>query len=391
MNNLAKYFSYQKLKSPPYKILFLNNAYFLQNETIHLLKKLGHKVFDLKIQSDPKIMLNFMLKSCVEFKPDFIMGMNHLGFDDAGKTSQILNELNIPVVFWYLDDFRFIIKKNINLAKPNTLIFTFETNNQSALKNMGFEHVHFLPTATPLNLQSDFSNKKFSYLNNAITFVGNTFEKTKNTWQKAEYTKYLENLDRENLDIDNESIIDFISKHQSSLFKENYELLHYAGYVTAHLTQKHRMNIIESINNISNEVHIFGDEKWKDFDLNFIWHPPVHNLKIAPSVYFESGINLNISSLQLETAVNLRVFDVPAAGGFLITDWKENLDSLFDVKKDLVVFRSDEELKDKILFYSKNKNLKDKIINSARERIIREHLLEHRIQKMIQIIEKTFQ
>ena len=39
-----------------------------------------------------------------------------------------------------------------------------------------------------------------------------------------------------------------------------------------------------------------------------------------PAVYADSKINLNITSAQLETSVNNRVFDVAATGAFLLTD-----------------------------------------------------------------------
>ncbi|MCK5074896.1 MAG: glycosyltransferase family 1 protein, partial [Calditrichia bacterium] len=78
-----------------------------------------------------------------------------------------------------------------------------------------------------------------------------------------------------------------------------------------------------------------------------------------------------------------RVFDVPAAGGFVLTDWKESLTDLFDVENELATFKSIEEMNDKISFYYNNPDLRKKIMGNARERVINEHLIHHRMEFML--------
>jgi len=66
--------------------------------------------------------------------------------------------------------------------------------------------------------------------------------------------------------------------------------------------------------------------------------------------YAGSKINLNITSLQFDEAVINRVVDASAAGGFVLTDWKEGLAELTDVAEQ-VSYRSIEELNHKIGYY----------------------------------------
>lgn len=68
------------------------------------------------------------------------------------------------------------------------------------------------------------------------------------------------------------------------------------------------------------------------------------------TIYHQSKINLNITSTQFDHAVNNRVVDVAAIGGFILTDWKSDLPRLTQVSE-AISYRSLEELNDKIAYY----------------------------------------
>ena len=109
---------------------------------------------------------------------------------------------------------------------------------------------------------------------------------------------------------------------------------------------------------------------------------------MAPRLQRMAMINLCLSSQQLNNAVSLRAYEVPASGGFLLTDWKADLEHLF-APDEIVTFRSVEEMNDKIAFYEKHPDKRLPIIRKARERVAKEHLVIHRIQKMLEILSKT--
>ena len=383
MSQLKEYFNYRKFAAGQKRILFLDKGYFLQQESMACLREMGHVVYPLKVADEAKVMLERLLKSCVEFKPDAILGMNHFGLDAQGKISALLNELNIPVIFWYLDDFRFIIQQAEHLTRPNVLLFTFEKEDVPELKELGFEHVFYLPTASALDLNKNYRNTEFSYLREAVSYVGSSFEPTKKQWLRPGYEEKLAQLNlAQYFAQQGLSVVDFVLREQAHLFRSKDEVYHYAGYVSAQATQDYRVRILK---NVSHEnVHIFGDDKWRDLGLAAQVHPAVHNLQAAPSVFANSQINLNISSCQLKSGVNLRLYDIPAAGGFLLTDWKESVSGLFELDKEVVVYRSVEELNELIVFYSRHPEQRNKIIKNAGERIAAEHLLRHRLQAILE-------
>jgi len=79
-------------------------------------------------------------------------------------------------------------------------------------------------------------------------------------------------------------------------------------------------------------------------------HPATASVAASAAVYRSSLISLNITALQFDQAVSNRVLDVAAAGGFPLTDWKEDLGAITAVAE-AISFRSLEELHHKIDYY----------------------------------------
>jgi spore maturation protein CgeB len=92
----------------------------------------------------------------------------------------------------------------------------------------------------------------------------------------------------------------------------------------------------------------------------------------------------------MRDAVNQRVFDCPAAGGFLITDDQPDLHELFDAEKEVVTYTSLPELHDKISYYLKHPEERAAITRKARERVLTEHTHRHRLQALEAFLKPRF-
>lgn len=80
-------------------------------------------------------------------------------------------------------------------------------------------------------------------------------------------------------------------------------------------------------------------------------HAATTSVAASAAVYRSSLISLNITALQFDQAVSNRILDVAAAGGFPLTDWKEELGAITGVAE-AISYRSLEELRHKIDYYS---------------------------------------
>lgn len=83
---------------------------------------------------------------------------------------------------------------------------------------------------------------------------------------------------------------------------------------------------------------------------NLIYHPPTNTDQQLQNIYITSKININITSLQFDSAVINRVLDAAGSGGFVLTDHRSELDHLTAMAPE-ISYSSPEELAFKIDYY----------------------------------------
>jgi spore maturation protein CgeB len=92
----------------------------------------------------------------------------------------------------------------------------------------------------------------------------------------------------------------------------------------------------------------------------------------------------------MSRAVNQRVFDVPACGAFLLTDYQESLDELFEIGKELVVYRHKDEIPEIVRYYLKNPEQRKTIAMKGRQRVLKEHTYKHRLNELINYMKDRY-
>jgi len=128
-----------------------------------------------------------------------------------------------------------------------------------------------------------------------------------------------------------------------------------------------RGEIIKRVDNANVSI-IGGDPAYKlgkDRNLkieneNIRYYPPQIDNGFVQKIYQNSQINLNITSLQFDDAVNNRVIDIAAVGGFVLTDWRSDLENLTGVHRE-ISYKSIEELNEKIAYYSHPDHYQERI------------------------------
>jgi spore maturation protein CgeB len=84
--------------------------------------------------------------------------------------------------------------------------------------------------------------------------------------------------------------------------------------------------------------------------------------------------------------VNKRLFEVTGCGGFLITDWRPVLPELFEPEREVVTFRSRQELKEKVDYYLAHPEERQEIADRGYARAHGEHTYEKRLGRMLEIV-----
>ena len=79
-----------------------------------------------------------------------------------------------------------------------------------------------------------------------------------------------------------------------------------------------------------------------------------------------------------------RNFEIPACGGFLLTDHAENLEDYFTPGKEIGVFEDEDDLVAKIRHYLARESARAQIAEAGRQRTLREHTYERRFNALFE-------
>jgi len=105
----------------------------------------------------------------------------------------------------------------------------------------------------------------------------------------------------------------------------------------------------------------------------------------TPLVYAASAINLHINHPQIVNGVPIRIYDVLACGGFLLAEYRPILEEQFAIERDLDVFRTPQELQEKIEYYSHRKDLRREIADHGKQTVLASHTYRHRIKELLRM------
>jgi|GEM_PF-5835565 len=151
-----------------------------------------------------------------------------------------------------------------------------------------------------------------------------------------------------------------------------------------------RMRILQSIAAAGVAVDVFGDERWKEAESPLIrYHGPASNRVDCPEIYSRSRINLNITSEQLITSIPVRVFDVLACGGFLLSDFRPDMADLFEMGKELAVVKEDSRMADAVRYYLDSPAERDRFRAAGRVKVLDRYTFNEVLPGMIESAMKS--
>jgi spore maturation protein CgeB len=106
----------------------------------------------------------------------------------------------------------------------------------------------------------------------------------------------------------------------------------------------------------------------------------------------KAKINLNVhAGVAGDYAANMRLFEATGVGSCLITDWKKNINTLYEPDKEVVVFKTKDEFLEKIKWLLSHPRERAEIAKLGQERTLRDHNLKNRLIIMDQTIKRLLQ
>jgi len=102
-----------------------------------------------------------------------------------------------------------------------------------------------------------------------------------------------------------------------------------------------------------------------------------------PQIMRKSIISLNFANSRGQNQIKARTFEVPGAGGFLLTEYAPGLEKFYSIGNEIAVFSRKEELVEKINYYLSHPDKRDAIAKAGFQRSTRDHTYEIRMKEVL--------
>ncbi|WP_206810943.1 glycosyltransferase family protein [Paradesulfitobacterium ferrireducens] len=350
----------------------------------------GHRVLVLNIQNtfDEESLAQIM-----DFQPDVILGY---GFNAILKyrDGYLFRMLNIPVVALHYDNPCMSLTDDMSnefQSYPDYYFhFIWDYSFIDLFKEKGIKNCYKTLLATDPDKFYPLKERTFE---SSLAFVGNIsleWPQSKNIKTIADFIdtvilNKIQTLDLPVLDIVRKLIEDQEFKSIKQIFHNQpykfwshvYYLVHVKGSA---IMRKYILDCIEGL-----DIHVYGASNWNKSNLFF--HDKVPYGRELSKVYQKYALNLNISSLQLETSVNNRVFDVFASKSFLLSDYRKDMETIFPDHWRYITYRSPEELGEKGDYYLTHESERKELTDELYHIVINHHTYKLRAAEITGTIE----
>lgn len=383
------------------RILLITSKYFLMGEIMRACQSLDIDFRLITVGDEELAREDFvqeLLEAAVTFQPDCCLTLNHMGVDREGVLMDLLGRLQLPMASWFLDNPHLIVHLYASCVTPWCAIFTYDADNVPTLKAAGFEHVRYLPLGTDPDRfnPANISLPAPASWNADVSFVGNSMLlKMAARLRKARLPRPLllsfNPVSRAFSRSGMFSVVNFLSREFPEVYAEycrlpdNEAKLAYETAVTWRATGLYRKDCVSRL--MPFRPVLVGDPGWKTEFRNSPVQPvyldPISYYDGLPRFYVHSRVNFNCTSLQMKGAVNQRVFDVPASGAFVLSDWRPQMENLFE-PHELACYRHQEEIGEMVGHYLRHGRERRKIVENGRRRVLACHTWGRRLGKLLE-------
>lgn len=293
-----------------------------------------------------------------------------------------------------------------SVFRPCNYIFTFDKTNFIEFRQMGVEHIWYLPLAVDVNRLDavmEQANDVQKYRGD-VAFVGSLYER--NSYDKLkhrlpEYLRgYFDAVMEAQLNIRGANIVEpMLTSDILEQLQEYFQLEKSDGsfsdlgliFQTTVLGFKiaeieRRRALIELSKHY--RVNVYSNSDVSDL-FRIQYCGSVDYWSEMPKVFRASKINLNFTIPNIKSGIPLRIWDVLGSGGFLLTNYQAEIPYYFEEGKDLVCFDGTDDLSEKVRYYLEHEEERREIAQNGYWKVKEKHGYIERIRAMLAQIEQA--
>jgi len=348
------------------KVLYIDLDQIIKNDILWGLIELGIDVYRLNLLAPVEgisyDVVSKIEKELVEY--NIVITQNF-----SASVAEACHRKCIPYIAWVYDSPQ--VETYSNEAKyDESYIFMFDKKGAQRLVETGISKVYHRPLAANLALASgvNITDEDLRKYEADVSFVGKIYsndfyEELYNAIPSVMKEHFNSIIDNNIERWDGNSIYNHLSKQEvdalynimdkSGLDRINMpiQLLIETLIFPKEIAGKERIKLINEAAKICNMAMYTYDPQNYSGIIKARLFGPVDMESDMYKVFYASKINLNTTLRSIETGIPQRIFDIMSVGGFVLSNWQEEIEELFDVDKEIVVFHSVDEYVDKIKYY----------------------------------------
>ncbi len=390
-------------------LLFYRYGSICEPDILEIFQKMNLQVIECNIEIKEKHLaasqkVNALLPLFSAQTIHFVFSINYFP-----HLSELCERLCIPYVCWSVDCPVLELFSNTIHNKHN-YIFLFDYAQYLRFHSENPEHIFYLPLATNVtrwdNVLNDLTQEDYQQYSSDISFVGSLYHEksplsTLNSditideyWQgyfkgitEAQLITYGYNfledaISNECVQYLKQTFPTFYAPNDTFTSTDSYVAAHYyLGMHVAELERVRTLNRLAENHNVS--IYTRSNTsllKRVDCRGGVTTHVQM------PKIFHLSKINLNITMRPIQTGLSLRIWDILGCGGFLLSNYQQELPEYFVIGKELDCYENMDELKEKVEFYLSHEDIRKEIAHKGYEKVKAMHTYEVRIASILKTI-----
>jgi spore maturation protein CgeB len=383
---------YPRFRGTP-RVLVFRAKYLVIGDVLDAARDLGWAVAELPVKirgEGEKKLVAELLTALVAHRPDFVVTVNFLGFDERGVLAGLLAEYGIPLAAWFVDHPLPILGGADENATSTCQVFCFERTALPWLESRGYEAPVFLPTGSNRRCFNPEVAARLGarFESTALSFAGSSWWTKARTEPSALARRAAKEVsakgpvDRKLLAAGVPEWVDAASRGPDRSAFAGLQV------ALAESSMRTRGEFVRALKPLG--LRLFGDPDWKRVVPGVRVEKYLQYETELPALFAGCGVNANVTAEQMPTAVNQRVWDVPGAGGFLLTDAQEDALDAFEPDAEMAFYATPEEAADKARYFMAHEGERRAAAARAFDKVEAAHRATHRMQRMYDVMRARF-
>lgn len=390
---LRSHMTYRKFADVAPRLMLLESDYWLDGACDRAARRMGWEIRKVAVAQEgimSRETIAELMGTLLDFRPDFILSINASGVDEAGLLVHFFNDLKVPFVTWFVDDPRTILIGRETYGTEHGVALTWERAYEPDLVKAGFGLVDTVALGVDDSIFNDPPRKDWPM---PPTLIANSMTaQAARAWEWIAPRRKMADAITDAFERNLVNRANFGRGLTAMLGPETiaewdeHERRHAELYLFIEGTRRVRVELAQAL--APEGLFVAGDEDWKQIVPMAL--PYINYAAGLPNYYRQCAVNLNSTSIQMPNAVNQRVLDCPAAGGFLLTDAQGQLAELFDLDDEVAVYHNVEEARELLRHYAAHPEERFRIVEKAQRRVLGEHTYGHRLRHIVSLLKARF-